>query len=559
MKLTVKKIMALMIAGLMLIVAMPLNATAVTQDVLSYEVTNGKATIVSCDQAVVGKLTIPDTWGGYPVTRIGEQAFSGCEKLIGLAIPTSVTSIGNEAFQMCYALRSISIGAGNPAYIDENGVLFNKSKTELIQYPAGKKGSYSIPNSVKNIGDNAFSACFDLTSVTIPNSVKIIGNNAFHLCSAIIKVTIPDSVTSIGEEAFSDCEGLKSITIANSVTSIGDFAFSSCDGLTSIAIPDSVKSIGHSAFEHCYALKNIDISESVKSIGDETFSDCRKLTSINVSNANKFYSSENGVLFNKSKTELIRYPSNKTDSSYTVPNSVISIGKGAFDSCGLANIIIPDSVASIGARAFINTTWYDKQPDGVFYAGKVVCGYKGDIPDNTVILIKSGTIGIAEGAFELTYEEAQNSGMIGVSIPNTVTNIGNRAFFSCSELKSVTIPKSVVSIGEQAFGYWASLDYDEKISDLTFNCFANSAGLKYAKENGFKYKILPASAAATDPTVATGSVTTNFNRSTTAASIANNSDMGNKIIVLAVVLTAVVLLALAAIAVLVNVKKKKKP
>jgi len=305
-------------------------------------------------------------------------------------------------------------------------------------------------------------------------------------------------------------------------------------------------------------------------------------------------------LFNKSKTELIRYPASKTGSSYTIPNIVKSIGDSAFDVCsGLINITVPDSVVSIGDSAFNKTAWYDNQPDGVVYAGKVACGYKGDIryDSNTVIILKPGTIGIADEAFQ-PENEANYSGLIGVSIPNSVTNIGDRAFYCCTDLNNVTIPKSVVNIGEQAFGYWSSLDYMDKISDLTFSCFANSAGQRYAAENGFAYDILPESAdntasTATNENAATtidgstrttsasttvngstsaesASTTVNGSTSTAAATMSSNgstsipattttnsSGTSNRFIVWSVILTMVAFLTIAATAVLIITKKKK--
>jgi len=503
----------------MLIVAVPLNATAVTQNVFSYTVSNGQATIVYCDKSAKGELKIPDTLGGFPVTGIEGSAFDFCDGLTSITVPASVKSIGDGAFQGSAALKSIYVDSGNPAYSSENGVLFNKSKTELLQCPTGKTGQYTISSSVKSIKVEAFFLSY-LTSVTIPNSVKSIGNRAFDSCSSLKSVKISDGVKSIGDLAFCSCEKLKSITIPNSVTKIGDGAFLDSYGLTSIS----------------------------------------------VSKENKDYTSENGVLFNKSKTELIQYPASKTGSSYAIPNSVTSIGSFAFCFCEglksvnipnsvknigeqafhscikLKSVTIPNSVTSIGYRSFWETAWYNNQPDGLIYAGKVAYYYKGNIPDNTAIVLKPGTKGIADGAFEPEASEEDNIGLIGVIIPNSVTNIGEQAFANCSGLKNVTIPKSVVSIGEQAFGFDDYGFYEGKITDFTINCFANSAGQRYAKENRFTYNILPASAAARDPAVTAG-----------------NSGMGNRITVTAVIfLTMLVFLALAVTAVFIITKKKKK-
>ena len=312
---------------------------------IGYDAFNGCAALTS--------VVIPEG-----VTSIGYDAFSGCDALTSVVVPEGVTSIGYGAFSACTALEKIEVSAANTAYISIDGVLFNKARTELIQYPAGKKATtYTIPSSVTSIGSSAFGGCDALTSVVIPEGVTSIGGSAFGGCAALESVVIPEGVTSIGSSAFSGCAALESVVIPEGVTSIGDYAFAYCDALTSVVIPEGVTSIGSWAFGGCAALERVEIPSSVTSIEGDAFNDSMVLEKIEVSAANTAYISIDGVLYNKDQTELIKYPAGKKATTYTIPSSVMSIGDWAFLYCAaLESVVIPEGVTSIGDDVFYGCT-----------------------------------------------------------------------------------------------------------------------------------------------------------------------------------------------------------
>ena len=246
-----------------------------------------------------------------------------------------------------------------------NSIKYKITGDEVVitDYDKEASGALIIPATIEgklvtSIGTAAFSKCSSLKSITIPDGVISIGEDAFLRCTRLTSITIPDGVNSIGNGAFNNCTSLKSITIPDSVTSIGSAAFFACASLTTITIPDGVNSIGFMAFNLCSGLTSITISDSVTSgLGDDPFHECTSLTTIEVSAGNAYYTTVNGVLFNKEQTLLIAYPESKSETHYTIPDSVTKIGYGAFSNClNLKNVTIPDSVESIRSTAFTKCT-----------------------------------------------------------------------------------------------------------------------------------------------------------------------------------------------------------
>ena len=190
-----------------------------------------------------GDVTIPDTITDLPVTTFSDNAFSHRTNLTSVTLPKSVTSIGAWVLGVCSSLTAINVQPANPAYSSLDGVLFTKNHDTLVEYPAGRAGGYTVPASVTNIGNIAFEACVNLSSVAIPDSVAIIGSSAFVYCTGLTNLIIGTNVTTIGPEAFRTCSSLTTVTIPDKVIAIGDRTFSFCGSLTNVIVGNSVTRI----------------------------------------------------------------------------------------------------------------------------------------------------------------------------------------------------------------------------------------------------------------------------------------------------------------------------
>ena len=382
------------------------------------------------------------TWVSLPdsITYINDYTFTDCSGLTSIYIPESVTTIGEGAFNFCTGLTSIHL-PDSLTIIGDMAFWYCSSLTSI-----------EIPNSVTTIGNYAFEGCRGLTSIEIPSSVTYLGSNPFRdcrnleqiivaadnayydsreNCNAIIQTNtnvlvagckttvIPNSVTSIGESAFHTCIGLTSIDIPNSVTTIGDVAFYDCYNLTSVVIPNSVTTIGEGAFEHCSGLTELDLGNSLASIGGQAFYNCYGLTSIEL------------------------------------PNSLTSLGSFAFYGCnGLTSIEIPGSVTFIDTNPFAGCRGLEQvvvASDNAYYDSRGNCNAIINTNTNVLVtgcrntLIPNTVTSIGNCAFYGCYY------LVSIEIPNAVTSIGGSAFNQCSSLTSVTLGDSVTSIGNYAF------------------------------------------------------------------------------------------------------------
>ena len=418
----------------------------VTHDNITYLVTGiGECTFYNpCipSNSRISSIVIPNS-----VTSIGNSAFSGCSSLTSVTIPNSVTSIGKYAFFSCSSLTSMIVESGNTTYDsreDCNAIIETATNTLI----AGCQNT-TIPNSVITIGNNAFDGCSSLTSVNIPESVTSIGNDAFSGCSSLISIIIGNNVTSVGNDVFDRCSSLTSIVVEN-----GNTEFDSRENCNAIiqtvtntliigcknsTIPESVTGIGYWAFEDCSLLTSITIPNSVTWIGQFAFQNCYSLATI------------------------------------TIPNSVTMIGDGAFNSCTfLKNNFVNNTTLDAEANNYWGATIIEgDEINGLIIRNDTVIDCR---PSVTMVVIPESITGIKDYAFsgcsalksvewnaknhaDFDYYNAPfgDSPISSFTFGENVEHIPAHLCYDIDSLKSITIPKSVTSIGNSAFAYCHSL------------------------------------------------------------------------------------------------------
>ena len=429
----------------------------------------------------------------HDIDTISDRAFNNSEALTSITIPNNITSIGEQAFYNCDNLKEFK---GKFATEDGRSLVMGN---KIIAYAYASDTTYTIPDSVTEIGNYTFDGCTNLTSITIPNSVTVFGHYAFRDCtgelivncnipsttdssdgafyrSDFTKVTIGDSVTSIGYWAFFDCNSLESIVVAE-----GNPVYDSREGCNAIietttntliqgckttVISNSVTKIKEYAFDGCTSLESITIPESVIEIGSSAFGNCSGRLTINSKIVETDYTYNNcpssNWLQNSKFTELIlgdniekigerAFSQCNTLTSVTIPNSITSIGNDAFLRCtSLTSVTIPDSVTTIGEAAFSRCDSLTSVtiPNSVTTIGTSAFYY---CESMTSVIIGNSVTSIGSGAFSYC------KSLTNLTIPDSVTTIEDRAFHECTSLINIIIPDSVTTIGYRAFFYCTSL------------------------------------------------------------------------------------------------------
>ena len=450
-----------------------------------------------------------------------------------LMIITSVPLMAVESFA-ADVVRSGTTGECTWT-LDSDGVLTISGNGKMADYKYNNVAPWRtsitkvvIENGVTSIGDAAFWNCTLLESVTIENRVTSIGDYAFNNCTSLTSVTIPDSVTSIGDAAFGDCTSLESVTIGNGVTEIGWNAFLNCTSLTSINISDSVTSIGDCAFYNCTSLESVTIGNGVTSIGEEAFFGCASLKRIDVAEGNQNYASVDGILYNKDKTILIKYPAGRgADESCITPDSVEEIASGAFNDCkAVKELVFPKNLKAIANDVSNNPVKIDtltvncELNEGNIY--EILPGYErfligatgGEIEAHREVNLNAavGELGIEQfglycESVNILYDDPDFCTEDGVvytkdkttlvkvpcyrkkayQIPSNVTNISALAFVACGYLNEITIPAMVTTIESEdlnfdIYGFFSETAFEKINVDENNENYSSVDGVLYNKD-----------------------------------------------------------------------------
>lgn len=373
-----KKIIAIVMSIVLLVSAIPtLMASAQPYDdtlehyqsgMWEYTLENGEASITGLypEEELTGTVSVPETLDGYPVTEIDWIYYWGND--ITLYIPASIKFLNTSYGLLGGTISAVEIDKDNPEYIAVDSVIYTKNMEALISY---------LPNGPKTY-------------------------------------TVPDGVTGIGASAFINNYSIKHIILPESLEIIGESAFEWCENLETIKTNDNLKEVFKYAFHGCYNLKNFDVPASLTSIREFVFNNCSSLQSINVNSENPVYSSEDGVLYNKDKTELIRCPEGKSLEEWNFPSSVTTIGHSGFYGCDMESIVIPENIETIGKLAF-GSCYYLKR---VTFAENSSLDTIGELAFSDCEKLKA--IKFPEGLTTIMYCAFEWSGIEKIYIPQSV-------------------------------------------------------------------------------------------------------------------------------------------
>ena len=398
-----------------------------------------------------GSVSIPETVTNngteYSVTKIGESAFKG-STVTSVSMPESITSIGQYACNECGSLETVVL----PTNLDDfsGWCIFRNCRNlkniaipeNVTEIPNGtfincsSLAAITIPQGVGEIGSNAFYGCSSLTSIEIPEGVKYLYEQVFYGCTALESVKLPQNLLRIDSYCFDGCSSLESVTIPEGVTTIGGYAFYGCN-LNALTLPESLTTLSIAAFKACKLLKTIKIPSGVTTIPYQCFDGCSSLESV------------------------------------TIPEGVTAIEAYAFGSCNLNALKLPESLTTLGSNAFESCKSLKtiKIPSGVT-----------TIPNDCFYECSSlESVTISEGVTDIGASAFGFCNLNALTLPESLTTLGDRAFSGCKNLESVTLPESLKTFGFSAFESCKSLKtikIPSGVTTIPYQCFLECSSLK---------------------------------------------------------------------------------
>lgn len=526
---------------------------------LTYSISDGTAIITLCDNSYTGVIEIPDEIDGYPVVKIKEKAFQHCDNITEIFVPGSVKTVGDSAFYHCdnlkvvhfsegvetigtsafsacrsweslhipstlkniekgnfysgFNLDSITVSSDSEYFCtDKYGVLYTKDYSELLRCPAHCDFSdYIVDSRTKIIGEDAFSYVNGIKKITAESGLEIIEKRAFFECCDIIELNIPDTVTEIGKSVFYGTD-ITNVIIPPKVTVIEDGTYSYCKKLKQVIIPDWV-----TACKDSFVYANMDefcIGKKLEQMGNLLYIETGRFTADD--NNPYFSSDEYGVLYNKDKTILLRFPVLSDITEYGIPEGVTTIAENAFSGTKKLEIVgIPKSVVKIANYAFdyskVNYIGYEgtqeewnhieieqnafRGTDNVYdyYDMKKETGSCGEGITWTyepfyckLIIEGNGAMDSYDSSNEYSWYRFKNK-IEYIEISDGITNVSANAFKGYPMLGEVYLGKTVSEIGENAFGDCSTLSIvtiRSDVLDLNKAFSKNNSRLTFVVDDG---------------------------------------------------------------------------
>ncbi len=538
-----KKLMSLLVTATVILSAMcvagfPASAASKVSGDYNYYVSPEGTVVISKYKGSASEVVVPGEIDGIKVTEVGDKAFAGCKRIKSVKLPEGLTAIGEDAFYNCKNLKTVSlpdsvesIGAGAFSWsalsefklppkltvIPEQLLTYTQitefeipeGVTEIcpIAFCGTKITAIKIPASVTKIGSEAFSCCYDLKECVVPETVNSLGEMVFNCCDKLKKLTIKASVEELGYDFCNECTALENVEIPATVKRIGKHAFESCKNLKKLDLPEGLEVLGMSAFENS-GIKSVKLGKNVS--GVYGLCGAKKLSKIILDENNPNYKLANGVLYTKAGKRLVLYPAGKSGKTFTVPDTVTGICKGAFyanqkleevklnkglkkinhwafENASIKKLVIPGTVSYIGTHAFAHcdklksvkfrrnkttTVW-----DGVFYECKSLeyAEYPRMEYDDEEYLMCG----------DFMYDGC--SKLKKVRVRDGVKKMKQGAFFGCDNVKVAYIPASVKSIDNYLGRYIYKNDKLKVIKGFVIKGKKNSFAEKYAKEEGISF------------------------------------------------------------------------